>query len=388
MKRPLSEILTALGEQREDYFRAMAPPIVQTSNFAFPTIEAFRQGILDERGSHVYTRGNNPTVEILRKKLAALEETDDALVLSSGSAACAMAIMSQVKSGDHVVCVRNPYSWTKALLSNYLPRFGVTTTYVDGTDVENIRTAIRPETRVIYLESPNTLTYELQDLSACADLAQEHGIVTMIDNSHASPIFQKPATLGIDLVIHTITKYLNGHSDVVAGAICGPDHLIDRIFFSEFMTLGAVVSPMDAALTIRGLRTLDLRMRRCADSAMQIVPWLKSHPKISQVLYPFDPDFPQYNLARRQMSGCGGLLTISVNAEKIEDVRRFVDALERFEIAVSWGGHESLVLPIAALYGLEGRDDPEVPWNVVRLYIGLEDPGYLIEDLERGLSVL
>ncbi|MDX1409976.1 MAG: PLP-dependent transferase, partial [Saprospiraceae bacterium] len=286
------------------------------------------------------------------------------------------------------VCVRNPYSWTKCLLSNYLPRFGVTTTYVDGTDVADIRDAIRPETRVLYLESPNSLTYELQDLRACATLAQEHGIVSMIDNSHASPIFQKPATLGIDLVIHTITKYLNGHSDVVAGAICGPAPLMEQIFFSEYMTLGAVISPMDAALTIRGLRTLELRMQRCADSAGQIVSWLKSHPNVEQVLYPFDPDFPQYELARKQMIGCGGLITISVKTDLIERVHAFIDSLRRFEIAVSWGGHESLVLPIAALYGLAGRDDPEVPWNVVRLYIGLEDPNYLIEDLEQGLARL
>lgn len=382
----ISDILNQLGEDREQYFNAIAPPIIQSSNFAFPTVADFRKAIVQENVSHVYTRGNNPTVEILRKKLAALEKTDDALIVSSGATAMAISIMSVVKSGDHIICVKDPYSWTKALCSNYLPRFGVMTTFVDGRDISNIETARQGNTTLLVLESPNTFTFELQDLRACAAWAKGYGITTIIDNSHCSPIFQNPAEYGIDMVVHTITKYINGHSDVVAGVICGRQDLIDRIFFAEYMTLGTVISPHDAALILRGLRTLQLRMERVQQTAMVMLDYFKKHPLIERVLYPMDQEFPQYTLARRQMRGSGGLMTVFLKAKDIQEIETFVDNLQRFQIAVSWGGHESLVLPVAALYGLEGRTDPALPWNCVRFYFGLEEAVDLIDDVEQGFE--
>ena len=382
----LSDILNQLGEEREKYFNAIAPPIIQSSNFSFPTIAEFRKAIVQENKAHVYTRGNNPTVEILRKKLAALENTDDALVVSSGAAAVAISVMSLVKSGDHIICVENPYSWTKTLCAQYLPRFDIHTTFVDGREIANIEAAHRPNTTVLILESPNTFTYEIQDLMACATFAKQHSITTVIDNSHASPIFQRPAEFGIDLVVHTITKYINGHSDVVAGVICGRQDLIDRIFFAEYMTLGTVVSPHDAGLILRGIRTLHIRMQRIQQTAFVMLDYLKKHPKIERVLYPLDPDFPQFVLAKKQMSGCGGLMTVYIKTDSMKAIERFVDSLKLFQIAVSWGGHESLVIPVAAFYGLEGRSDPPLPWNVVRFYFGLEEPEDLIRDLEEGFE--
>lgn len=382
----LSDIINQLGEDREHYFNAIAPPIIQTSNFAFPTVADFRKAILQENKSHVYTRGNNPTVEILRKKLAALEGTDDALVVSSGATAMSVSIMSCVKQGDHIICVENPYSWTKALCANYLPRFGVTTTFVDAREIENIEAARKPNTTLLVLESPNTFTYEIQDLRACAEWAKQHGIITIIDNSYSSPIFQNPAAYGIDMVVHTITKYLNGHSDVVAGVICGRQELIDRIFFAEYMTLGTVISPHDAGLILRGLRTLQIRMLRVQETALTMLEYFKQHPMIEKVLYPMDPDFPQYALAKSQMSGGGGLMTVFLKSDDMVSVERFVDNLKRFQIAVSWGGHESLVIPVAAFYGLEGRADPILPWNCIRFYFGLEDAQDLINDIEEGMK--
>lgn len=382
----ISDILNQLGEDRELYFNAISPPIIQSSNFAFPTIADFRKAIVQENTSHVYTRGNNPTVEILRKKLAALEKTDDALVVSSGATAMAISIMSVVKSGDHIICVKDPYSWTKSLCSNYLPRFGVVTTFVDGRDISNIEAARQGNTTLLVLESPNTFTFELQDLRACVAWAKEFGITTIIDNSHCSPIYQNPAEYGIDMVVHTITKYINGHSDVVAGVICGRQEFIDRIFFAEYMTLGTVISPHDAALILRGLRTLHLRMERVQQTAMVMLDYFKKHPLVERVLYPMDQDFPQYNLARRQMRGSGGLMTVYLKAKDMQAIETFVDNLKRFQIAVSWGGHESLVLPVAALYGLEGRSDPALPWNCVRFYFGLEEAVDLIDDLENGFD--
>ncbi len=384
----LSEILTHLGEDRKNYFNAVSPPIIQSSNFAFESLEQFRHDVQDELANHIYTRGNNPTVEILRKKLAALEGAEDALVVASGAGATAMAVLANVKAGDHVICVKNPYSWTKNLMLNFLPKFGVTHTFVDGTDIADIEAAIQPNTTFMYLESPNTMTFELQDLRACATLAKQHGIVTLIDNSNCSPLFQRPIEFGIDLVMHTGTKYLNGHSDVVNGIICGSKKMIRKIFETEIMTLGNIISPHDAWLIIRGLRTLELRVKRSFESAAKIAAWLESHPKVERVLFPFLPSFPQYELAKQQMSGCGGLITVFLKTDSMEKVEAFFKKLNRFLFAVSWGGHESLVIPMAAFYNIPGRENPPYPFTMMRFYIGLEDPEWLMEDLEEALKVV
>lgn len=386
MEDHISYILNDLGEQRENYFNAMSPPVIQTSNFVFPGVADFQKAILDELNAHIYTKGNNPTVEILRKKIAALEGTDDALVFASGTAAISMTIMSCVGQGDHVICVRHPYSWTSTVLSRYLPRFGVTHDFVDGSDINAIEALIKPNTRLIFLESPNTFTYELQDIRACVALAKKHGIKTAIDNSHASPIYQQPAKMGVDIVLHSVTKYINGHSDVVAGVVCSSHEIIKNMFIDEYMVLGGIISPHDASLIIRGLRTLQIRMQRIQESTQQIVKALKGHPKIKRILYPFDPDFPQYDLARQQMSGCGGLFTIEFDVPDIQSLLDIIAKIKRWKIAVSWGGHEALMLPIAALYNLPGRNDPHIPWSFVRFYVGLEEPEYLLEDLVRVIE--
>jgi cystathionine beta-lyase/cystathionine gamma-synthase len=383
----LDYILNHLGEERSNYFNAVSPPIIQSSNFAFESIEDMRNKFSDELENHVYTRGNNPTLEILRKKLAALENAEDALVFSSGAGAIAMAVLANVQQGDHIICINAPYSWTNALLRKFLPRYGVTHTFVDGTDIEEIRAAIRPQTKVLFLESPNTLFYELQDLAACARLCKAHGIVSIIDNSYCSPIFQKPIDFGIDIVVHSGTKYINGHSDVVVGVLCASKSMVKKIFESELMTLGGILSPHDAALVIRGLRTLPLRVQRSFDSALKIVDWLALHPKVEKVFYPFHPSFPQFDLAKQQMQGCGGLFTVQFKVATMAQMEKFVNSLERFLIAVSWGGHESLIMPTIGFYHIKGRSsNPPIPWNTIRFYIGLEDPTWLMEDLAQAMD--
>ncbi len=388
MSEDLSFILNHLGEEREKYFHAVSPPVIQTSNFAFPDVASLQKAMQDEMGHHLYSRGNNPTVEILRKKLAALEKTEDALVFSSGASAITATVVSFVAQGDHVVCVRNPYSWTKHLLESYLPRFGVTCSWVDGDDWAEIEAAFRPETKVLFLESPNTMTFGLQDLAACAALARSRGVITCVDNSHCSPVFQNPATFGIDLILHSGTKYLNGHSDVVAGVVCGSNEHIRRIVDRTFLVWGPVLGPHDAALMIRGLRTLPLRVRRSHENARLLVEKLKKHPDIEKVIWPFDPDFPQAELASRQMKGSGGLFSVFLRSKNKQEIFRFVDGLQRFLLAVSWGGHESLVFPMAAVHDLPGRPDPVFPVNLVRFYAGLEEPDVLWQDLEAGLKSL
>lgn len=384
----LSEILTHLGEEREQYFQAISPPVIQTSNFVFPDLAAFRAAFSDELGHHVYSRGNNPTVEILRKKLAALEGTEDALVFSSGAGAVAAAVIGNVSAGDHIVCQQAPYSWTSALLRKFLARYGVEHTFVDGTDIRNIEAAIRPNTRVLYLESPNTMTFECQDLTACAALARKHGLVSMIDNSYSSPIYQNPAAFGIDIVLHSGTKYLNGHSDVVVGVLCAGKAMVKKIFESELMTLGGILGPHDAALVLRGLRTLPLRVRQSSEGAQWLIGKLDDHPKVERIWYPFHHSFPQQELARQQMRGCGGLFSVQFKTGSMEKMEAFVHRLERFLMAVSWGGHESLIIPTIGFYNIPGKPNAGLPWTFVRFYIGLEDPEWLWEDLERAMEEL
>ena len=386
----LSYILNHLGEERERYFGAVAPPIVQSGIFAFPTVAKMRAGFADELGAHVYTRGNNPTVEILRRKVAALEGAEDCLMFASGAAAIAAGVIACVSGGDHVVCVARPYSWTRALLRDLLGRFGVTVSFVDGTDVANFENALSERTRLIVLESPNSMTYEQQDLAAVAQLAQGRGIRTLCDNSYASPLNQSPLALGIDLVAHSATKYLNGHSDVLAGALCGSRALIRTVFRGPFMTLGALLAPHDAWLAIRGLRTLPIRMQRIAATAADVIAFLEAHPRVRKVYAPQASTDPQRALGERQLRAASGLMTIELDTDDVAAVERFCDRLERFLMTVSWGGYESLAFPVCAVFpaGAPIRPPHGLSLNLVRLSIGLEEPDGLIADLDRALATL
>ncbi|MGQ0828730.1 MAG: trans-sulfuration enzyme family protein [Bacteroidota bacterium] len=381
----LSFILNHLGEEREEYYGAVAPPVFQSTNFCFKTVGEMREKLTRELETPFYTRGYNPTVGALRKKVAALEGAEDAIVFSSGSAGIAAAVMSIVKAGDHVVCVQKPYSWTNTLLSKYLPKYGVTTTFVDGRDTENFAKAIQANTKLIYLESPNSLTFEMQDIEAVVKIAKAKNISTIIDNSYNSPLNQSPIKLGVDIVIHSASKYLNGHSDVVAGVVCSTKARIMKMMAEEYMTIGSIISPHDAALMLRGLRTLEIRVNRSAESTKKVADFLENHPKIKQLNYPFSSKNPQLALAKKQMKQGGGLLSIVLNVEKEEQAEKFCDNLKRFILATSWGGYESLVFPMCALAASKSFENP-LPWNLVRLYIGLEDVDLLIEDLKQALD--
>lgn len=387
-KDSLSFILNHLAEEREGYRGAVTPPIYETSNFAFGSVAAMRAAGQDELANAFYTRGNNPTVEILRRKLAALEGTEDALVFGSGAAAMAAAVLAAVRAGDHVVCVQKPYAWTRVLVRDWLPRFGVEVSFVDGADLAAVEAALTPRTKLIVLESPNSLTLELQDLAAIAAIARPRGIRTLCDNSYASPLLQRPADLGIDLVMHSATKYLNGHSDVVAGVVCGPAGMIREIFRGPYMTFGAIIGPFEAWLMLRGLRTLGVRMQRVQQSTAQVIEFLQRHPKIARVYYPGSPGDPQRELAQRQMKGGSGILSIEVAAHDLAGVERFCDSLKMFLLAVSWGGHESLAWPVAVAIrgGSAESNRTGLPWKLVRLSIGLEEPEDLIADLDQALG--
>lgn len=377
-----NEALFQIGEDRENYYGAVVPPIVQTSNFSFKSIADLRLVKQHEFEKPFYTRGFNPTVSILRQKLAALEQTEDALVCSSGSSAVALAVIGNVRAGDHVICVNKPYSWTTTLLSGLLSRFGVETTFIDGSEIQNFEQALKPHTRLIFLESPNSVTFELQDIEAVSLFAKKHSLLTVIDNSYATPYYQRPHLQGIDLIVHSATKFLNGHSDVVAGAICGSKEHISRLFAAEWMTLGFSVSPHDAWLMLRGLRTFEIRMERSVSTAQKIIPQLLDHPSIEKIYWPFLESNPQYILAKRQMSGCPSMFSIELKSKQPQATDYFCDALKHFQIACSWGGYESLVFPVSAL------SSSLKSGNLIRIYLGLENPEILLNDLLDALEKL
>ncbi|MEI6764153.1 MAG: aminotransferase class I/II-fold pyridoxal phosphate-dependent enzyme [Bacteroidota bacterium] len=384
----ISDIINQLGEERNLYFNSVAPPVMQSSNFCFGSVEEMRANIHREFDVPFYTRGNNPTVQMLRKKIAALEHADDALITSSGCAAITAAVVSNVSSGDHVICVKNCYSWTHTLLSVILARFGVQSTFVDGCNIENFKNAIRPETRLIYLESPTSFLFELQDIKAIAELAASHKIITVIDNSYATPLFQNPISLGIDIVIHSASKYLGGHSDLVAGVICSNTDMIKKIFATEYMTFGGIISPENAWLMLRGLRTLPLRMQQAASTAKILTEFLEKHPKVSKVFHPFSESHPQFELALKQMKNASSLFSVILKTDEIEKIDLFCNSLKRFLLACSWGGHESLVFPASVLYSSNNNNKTNLPINLVRIYAGLEEPQLLIEDLDRALDAI
>lgn len=382
----ISHIINELGEDRENYFNAVAPPIIQTSNFAFKRVADLSKAFEDEMGGYLYSRGLNPTVDILRKKLAALDAAEDCLVFNNGAAAIFAGVLANVKAGDHIVSVAKPYTWAQRMFDVILPRFGITTTYIDGTRIENWEQATKPNTSFYYLESPNSWDFALQPIKEVAGFARSKGIVTLIDNSYCTPLYQRPIEMGIDMAMQTATKYIGGHSDTLGGVLSGSHAMMKKIFDSEYLNVGSGIQPFNAWLLIRGLRTLPARLERITKTTTEVVQFLKHHPKIESVIFPFDESFPQYALAKQQMNGACGLFTFVVKTNKREEIVRFCESLKHIMMAVSWGGHESLVIPKCAGILPTDFDPANKEHRYVRMYAGLEEPQYLINDLGQALD--
>lgn len=353
-------------------------PVYQTSLFAFQHYEDFDRAMESAVDNHVYSRGNNPTVQHLEQKLAELEEGEVAKCFASGMAAITAAILSVIRSGDHIICTHQVYGPTREFLSEYLQRFGVESTFVDGSILADWEAAVRPHTKLFYLESPTSGMFGLQDLRAMADLARRVGAVTICDGSWATPCHQKPLKLGIDMVVHSISKFLAGHSDCVGGAVIGGKALMERISRKEYMLLGGIMPPQIAALVIRGLRTLPLRMQRHEASGLTVARYLESQPYVTRVHHPGLITHPQHELALRQMTGYSSLFSFETD-RPVEEVKAWADRLRYFKIGVSWGGFESLVT-VRAL-----EDDREKKSrSLVRMYVGMESPEDLIRDINEA----
>ena len=382
----ISYIINELGEERENYFNAVAPPIMQTSNFVFEKVDEMRHAFEDEYSTYLYSRGKNPTVDILAKKLAALDDAEDCLVFNSGAAAIFAAVLANVKAGDHIISVNNPYTWAKKMFTEILPKFNVTTSFIDGTDISNFAAAKKSNTALIYLESPNSWDYALQDLSAVAAFAKQHNIISICDNSYCTPIYQRPIALGVDLSLQSATKYISGHSDTIAGVLSGSKEMIARIFKSEYNNIGSGIQPFNAWLLLRGLRTLPLRLHRITATTDKVILFLKQQHNVEEVIFPFSKSFAQYELAKQQMDGACGLLTFILRDVSIVQIEKFCESLHHIKMAVSWGGHESLIVPRCAGLPIKDFDAKNKEHRMIRMYVGLEDAAYIIEDLQRGFE--
>ena len=375
----------------KDQHGAVVPPLYQNSLFTFDSWDDIDAAFDNKYGSYIYTRLLNPTVHVAEKKIAALCGGGKAKLCGSGMAAISSAILHCVKANDHLITIKNIYGPANTFISGYLAdKMNIETTYVDGRNPEEFEAAIQDNTTLIYLESPASLTMDIQDLKTITLIAKAHNIKTVIDNTWASPVFQKPLTMGVDIEVHSASKYLGGHSDVIAGVIISNDKTLDEILGREHELLGAKVAPFEGWLILRSLRTLTIRMKAIMENTMTIAHFLESHAQVRRVHYPGLESFSQHALAREQMTGFSGLLSFELDTDNISEIKAFVDALELFSLGVSWGGHDSLVYAPVISYLKELSLDQFAAMGItpslIRLSIGLEHTEDLMGDLENAFE--
>lgn len=365
----------------------LATPIYQTSTFQVTDSD---QQLRATHTDMFYTRYGNPTNTVAESAIAELEGADAALLFASGMAAITTSVLALLKSGDHIVAQRDIYGGANKFLGQWLPKLGIETTFVDTTEYEQHARAIRPNTRMLYLESPTNPTLRVVDLKRVSALAKQHNLLTLIDSTFATPINTRPVEFGIDLVMHSGTKYFGGHSDLIAGVVLGRRDLIEKIHETR-TTLGSCMDPHAAFLLLRGIKTIAVRVERQNENALRIAEFLATHPKVKRVHYPFLKGHPQRALAIEQMTGGGGVLSFEVDGSG-EDARRVSEALNLFTLAPSLGGVDSLVtIPVLtshAMISAEMRQKMGVTEQLIRLSVGIENADDLIADLERGLAVV
>ena len=360
------------------------PPIVQTSLFRFKTFDDLLAARENEHQNHVYTLGQNPTVEILEKKLAALERGEVCKCFGSGMGAVSSVLLGLLKKGDHVIYVNNIYGPTMEL-ARHLRNFGVEFDTVFENDIKIIEKKIRLKTKLLFFESPGTMLFHMLDIAKIVKIAKKRGILTCIDNSWATPLYQKPLTMGVDIVVQSTTKYIGGHSDVIAGAVITNKKLLKKIFYNAYLLLGGALSPFDAWLLIRGLRTLPVRLKQHHSNALEVAHFLNKHPKIKTVFHPaVHPDDKE--LAEKQLTGYTGLFGFELKSGSFKKVKRFIDHLNLFNIGVSWGGVESLVISPNNGHNNESLKKQNIPPGLIRISVGLEGADRLMQDIDQALT--
>ncbi|RPJ83990.1 MAG: PLP-dependent transferase [Acidobacteria bacterium] len=377
------------GGHFEDQFGSATVPIYQTSTFAFHDAQNGADRFAGVADGYIYTRIGNPTIAALESQVAELENGFGGIATASGMGAVAIIYMALLEKGAHLVGTASVYGPSRGLVENHLSRFGVESTYVDTSDVENVRRAMRPETRMVYVESPSNPAMLVTDLCGAAEIAHENGAVLVVDNTFASPYLQRPLDLGADVVFHSVTKFINGHADVVGGIVVAKSEALYKRIRPLMVNLGCNMDPHQAFLVLRGVKTLAVRMDRAESSARIIARWLEDHPKVDKVSYIGLESHPQHDLAKRQMNGFGAMISFELKGG-YEAGRALMDNVRVATLAVSLGGVESLIEHPASMThaGMARKDRLEagITDGLVRYAVGIEDTDDLIADLEQALE--
>ena len=373
-------------QKKKRTYRPMSPEIVLTSSFYFDDFNEYAEATSNEFEHYVYTRGTNPTTELLEEKLAKMEEGERCKVFASGMGAISATFFTMLKANDHVIFVNTVYGTTVSLI-RYMERYQISYDIVNSTDTDVILSYIKDETHIIYMESPSSQKFELIDLEAIAKVAKQKDIITVIDNTWATPIYQRPLVHGIDIVIHSCSKYIGGHSDIVAGAVISSKQTVELIEEKGFLYLGATCSPLNSYLALRGLRTMPVRMRQFTKNICTVLDYLSTDKRIKKIHHPYCGNAWQKQLAEKYLDGYGSLFGIDMVDDDLDKLKVFVIALQVFTLGVSWGGFECLVLPVFKGNNQQAIIDRGLDVTHLRIYVGLENPQELIEDIKAALTI-
>ena len=372
----------------DDQFGSATTPIYQTSTFSFKSADEGAKCFSGDSDGYIYTRISNPTIDALERQLAILENGFGGIAVSSGMAAVTTIYLALLSQMDHIVSTDAIYGPARGVMEKQFIRFGIESTYINTTNPDTIKKAIRPNTRILYIETPSNPTMEITDLQACAEIAHKHGILLVVDNTFCSPYLQNPLDLGADIVFHSMTKFINGHADVVAGIIVAKEKSIYDILRNMMINLGCNMDPHQAYLVLRGLKTLSIRIDKSQENALKTALFLENHPKVAWIQYPGLPSHPQYELAKKQMKGSGSIISFGLKGG-FESAKRLLDNLELVLLAVSLGGVETLIQHPASMthskVSAEDKQKAGITDDLIRIAIGIEDVPDIIDDLNQAL---
>lgn len=379
------------GKEKGAHHGALTSPLFQTSTFVFENAAQGAARFAGEEPGYIYTRLGNPTTRELEIKIAALEKMEDAAATATGMAAVSGAVLSFLEAGDHLIASKAIYGCSFALLNHQLPKWGIEVTFIDMDNVEELNAALQPNTKMVFAETPVNPNLKVLDLAMIGKFSSDHGLISVIDNTFMSPLLQTPVDFGIDIVIHSATKYLNGHGDVIAGVIASSAEKIETIKLTILKDVGGTMSPHDAWLILRGLKTLSVRMERHCQSAQTVAEFLEGHPLVSKVYYPGLPSHQGYSFLGKQMRGAGGVIGFELDGT-IEEGQAFIDATQLFSIAVSLGDAESLIQHPASMthspYTQEERLEAGISDGLIRISVGLENVNDIVADLKQAFDYI
>jgi len=377
------------GRINDEQFGSLSTPLYQTSTFVFDSAEQGAERFAGESDGFIYTRLGNPTTRQLEMRVAAMECTEDAAATATGMAAVSAALLTNLQAGDHMISSKAVYGCSFALMNHMLKKFAIEVTFVDMTEPENITAAIQENTKLIFLETPINPNLVVLDLAKICAIAQKHDLISVVDNTFLTPVLQQPAKFGADIVLHSATKYLNGHGDVVAGIVCGSNEMINNIKMTTLKDIGATMSPHDAWLIMRGIKTLPIRMERHCDNAQSVAEFLEKHNKVKHVYYPGLKSHSGHQFIGKQMSAAGGVIAFELKTD-IKGGADFINNMELFSIAVSLGDAESLIQHPASMthspYTDEEREQAGITDSLIRISVGLENVNDIIADLSQALD--